>query len=121
MLIYTGLRIGELFNMRAKDVHDEYCIGGSKTETGKNRIVPIPSEIRGFFKYFLSIAESGGLLLSGYCGNLNLNSFRRHDYYPLLESLKITKKSPHSTRHTYASMAVRSGIKPELLQKILGL
>ena len=38
----------------------------------------------------------------------------------MLSALGIKKKSPHSTRHTYASMAVEAGIKPEILQKILG-
>ena len=30
------------------------------------------------------------------------------------------RKTPHSTRHTYASWALQSGIAPENLQKILG-
>ena len=47
-------------------------------------------------------------------------NFRRRDYYPLLEKLKIERKTPHATRHTYASWARRSGMATEILQKILG-
>ena len=32
----------------------------------------------------------------------------------------IERKTPHATRHTYASRAVKEGLPPEMLQKILG-
>ncbi len=31
MLIYTGMRIGELFSLPTKDYHKDYVIGGKKT------------------------------------------------------------------------------------------
>ena len=49
MLIYTGMRIGELFSLPCSAVHDGYCIGGEKTDAGKNRVIPIPSDVRPFF------------------------------------------------------------------------
>ena len=52
MLIYTGMRIGELFSLEVANVHTKYCIGGEKTEAGKNRIIPIPPEVRPHFQYF---------------------------------------------------------------------
>ena len=30
------------------------------------------------------------------------------------------KKTPHATRHTYTTRAVKEGLAPEMLQKILG-
>ena len=119
MLIYTGMRIGELFALPLADYHETYCVGGEKTEAGRNRIIPIRPEGRGYFKYFAEQA-TGELLLSGYVGQHSVNNFRRRDYYPLLKRLEIERKTPHSTRHTYASWAVRQGMQPELLQKILG-
>ena len=37
-----------------------------------------------------------------------------------MAELKIEGMTPYNCRHTYATMAVQSGVKPELLQKILG-
>lgn len=119
MLIYTGMRIGELFALRVSDYHGTYVIGGEKTEAGRNRVIPIRPEGREYFAYFAQTAV-GPLLLSGYKGRKNPSKFRDHDYYPLLARLGIEKKPPHSTRHTYASWAVSAGMKPEALQKILG-
>ena len=119
MLIYTGMRIGELFALTLQDYHGDYVVGGSKTEAGRNRIIPIRPEGRPLFAYFAEQA-TGSLLLSGYTGQKNPNNFRRRDYYPLLDKLEISRKSPHSTRHTFTSWAVKSGMSPEILQKILG-
>jgi integrase len=120
MLIHTGMRIGELFSMSKQDVHGNYCIGGEKTEAGRNRVIPIPAVVRPHFEYFMQLVADGPLLLSGYAGDRNVNNFRRRCYYPLLDKLGIDRKSPHCTRHTFASRAVAAGVKPEHLQKILG-
>ena len=119
MLIYTGMRIGELFNMTTDNVHKTYCIGGSKSIAGKNRVIPIVDIVRPHFEYFLNIATDESLL-SGYEGNHDIKNFRERDYYPLLNSIGIKGKSPHSTRHTFASMAVKAGMNRESLQRILG-
>ena len=119
MLIYTGMRIGELFGLPLADYHESYVVGGEKTAAGRNRVIPIRPEGRGYFAYFAAIA-TGDLLLSGYAGNQDTHNFRSRDYYPLLKRLGIERKSPHATRHTYASEARRMGMPPEILQRILG-
>lgn len=67
MLIYTGMRIGELFSLPAKDYHKDYVVGGEKTEAGRNRIIPIRPEGIPYFAYFANKA-TGPLLISGYAG-----------------------------------------------------
>ena len=37
-----------------------------------------------------------------------------------VEKTQNQKKSPHSTRHTYATRAIKEGLSPEMLQAILG-
>ncbi len=119
MLYNTGMRIGELFALETANVFEKYCIGGEKTEAGRDRIIPIPPTVRAEFVYFKNRAK-GPLLIDGYEGNRTTENFRKREYYQLLDDLGIGRKTPHSTRHTYASMARDAGMKPELLQRILG-
>lgn len=119
MLLSTGMRIGELFGLPLADYHGDYVIGGEKTEAGKNRVIPIRPEGKAYFEYFKQKAK-GDLLLSGYEGQKVPANFRRRDFYPMLDRLGIERKTPHSTRHTYTSRAVKEGLAPEMLQKILG-
>lgn len=119
MLIYTGMRIGELFSLTVENCHGSYVIGGEKTEAGRNRVIPIRKEGREYFQYFARKAKSP-LLISGYAGQKIAENFRKRDYYPLLDNLGIKRKTPHATRHTYASWARKNGIAPDILQKILG-
>lgn len=119
MLIYTGMRISELFELPLESYHETYVVGGEKTEAGRNRVIPIRPEGRAYFAEFAKMA-TGPLLLSGYEGQKIAANFRRRDFYPLLDRLEIERKTPHATRHTFASWARRAGIAPEILQKILG-
>lgn len=119
MLLATGMRIGELFSLPLADYHGNYVVGGEKTNAGRNRIIPIRPEGQAYFAEIAANA-SGDLLISGYGGQKVVENFRKRDYYPLLARLGIEKKTPHATRHTYTSRAVKEGLPPEILQKILG-
>lgn len=68
MLVYTGMRIGELFALPAEDCHETYVVGGEKTDAGRNRVIPIRPEGRGYFRYFAQQADAP-LLLSGYAAS----------------------------------------------------
>lgn len=120
MMIYTGMRVGELFSLPLDAYHGNYVIGGEKTKAGKNRIIPIRKEGIRHFQYFSGIATNEHQLISGFQGDKTPENFRKRNYYPLLEELGIEKKTPHSCRHTFASWAVNKGVSPEVLQKVMG-
>jgi len=122
ILIYSGLRIGELMAITKENVHldEDYMIGGIKSEAGKNRIVPINPKIKMFISELYHNAPSGGKLMHGYDGNRSPANFRKREFVPTLESLGMFGFTPHSTRHTCASLMVAAGIPRELIQKILG-
>lgn len=128
VFIYTGMRIEELFSIETKNVYlkERYMIGGEKTEAGKNRIIPINEKIYPFIENWYD-EHSKYLLVNSKGGKKNARNFREREFYPFLEEVGILSKkdnshrlTPHSTRHTFASMMVQAGAQPELLQKIIG-
>ena len=76
-----------------KDYHGTYVIGGEKTKAGRNCIIPIRPEGSRHFEYFAKQATDE-LLISGYVGQHVLKNFKKLDYYSLLDSLRIARKSP---------------------------
>ena len=59
-----GDTLGELFSIPLEDYHKTYVISGEKTESGRNRVIPIKPEGRDFFLYFAEQATDP-LLVSG--------------------------------------------------------
>ncbi len=135
-MIYTGLRIGELAALTVENVHlDEgYIICGEKTEAGKNRVVPLPQNIPELSDFLRSwIKSSSAKTAIGVSSRIIRDDY----FYPALLELEIMqgrkndKKSgyvfdnpdhltPHSCRHTFASLCSAAGMRPEQLQKIIG-
>lgn len=135
-LIYTGLRIGELASLTKEHVHlDEgFIICGEKTKAGKNRIVPLSPaipELSGFLKSWMAASKKKTAL------GLTSATIRDGYFYPALIELGMIDAekqegrhylvfadenhlTPHSTRHTFASICSSAGMKPEQLQKIIG-
>lgn len=131
VMIYTGMRINELFSLRVEDVHlDEeiapgrtasYVIGGEKTDAGRNRVIVLHSRILPFVREWME--ERGRVYLverNGSHAKIDDHNFRKRDYYPLLDSLGIPRISPHKARHTFASRGAKAGISPTVLQNLIG-
>lgn len=108
MLIYTGLRASELFNLPIKSYYDTYIVVKSEKMTGETQEIPLNKAARKYFKYFKDIA-TGDLLLSGYTGHHTLHDFTHHDFLHLMKELKITKISLHTARHTYLESLLKIG------------
>lgn len=123
IMIFTGTRIGEITSIKHDDVHLDcetpYMIGGEKTEAGKNRIIPINPTIRSYVQHFYNNGTEF-LLCNSKGGKVSTSNFRKRKYYPLLDSLSIGHKTPHTTRHTYATMMQAAGAKQENIIKLIG-
>ncbi len=131
MLIYTGLRPGELFSITLNNVDLElgFIRGGSKTEAGRNRIVPIHSRVMPFFRHFYeeAVAMDSPWLIHNEAGNrFDINNWRRRRFYPVLEKTGILSGpddrhlTPYSCRHTFATLCDRAGINDNLIVKMVG-
>jgi len=123
-LIYSGMRINELFGMRVEDVHleDGYMIGGEKTEAGKNRVIPIHPKVKTYVEEWIAQTRpTQEYLITNAAGKrINDDNFRNREYYPTLDRLGIPRKNPHCTRHTFATWMRQAGVREEVLIDIMG-
>lgn len=123
-MIYTGLRISEFLNIELSNIHiDEgYFICGGKTEAGKDRIVPIPPAIPELGAWLSEWAEMAKKKKKAGIIGMTANHFRTSRFYPALEEIGIDCSgiTPHTCRHTFASLCASAGIRQEQLQKIIG-
>lgn len=122
ILIATGCRPNELFSVTVDNCHENYFVSGSKTEAGRNRVIPVTAY--GLADYTAlrqtAAAASCRRLVEAYPGNHAYANFAKRDWKALMEELKIEGMTPYNCRHTYTTRAVQAGMKPEILQKILG-
>lgn len=122
MLIYSGLRIEEMLDLKKQDVHldDNYInIERSKTENGI-RQVPIAKKVKSFYEEFMK--EEGytdHLILNSKRIGYSYSNFRKIYWNRTLESLGMDH-TPHETRHTCTSMLAEAKVDPRTIKKILG-
>lgn len=122
LLIATGCRPNELFSVPLSNCFGSYFISGSKTEAGRNRIIPVSALGLPAYQSLLASATQNGCakLIDAYAGNHTYSNFAKRDWKELMTSLGIEGMTPYNCRHTFATLAVKSGVKPEILQRILG-
>ena len=120
MLLYSGVRIGELLEVKKADVHlDEqwFFIAKSKTMAGI-REVPIADKVLPFFEYWMG--RDGEYLISTPEGdNMTYDRFYRTHWKALMSSLDI-KHTPHSARYTTISSLTQAGVDDRIIKQIVG-
>lgn len=114
--IYTGLRPSELLcsPVSESDLTRGYFIGGSKTDAGRDRAVPLHPDIVPVLRE--QIAESGGGPLFGL---KSLASFRRRYWDQYMQDAGM-EHLPHDGRHTCATLMESAGIPLVRRKLILG-
>ncbi|MDL2214212.1 site-specific integrase [Clostridia bacterium OttesenSCG-928-O13] len=122
---FTGMRPGEIFLLNVEDIHlgpPDYCIGGIKTEAGRNRIIPIPPLVKPFFQQAINGRSKGPLFVNAAGGHYDLNNWRKREFVPFLEANNIDSGyTPNSGRHTFYTMnRRRKEVSPEIMMEIMG-
>lgn len=113
VLFFTGFRVNELLSLTDEtiDFDKMVMVGGSKTEAGKNRVVPIHPDI-------VPILHR---LLEQFHGRLWNKSYQT--YYRAFEQLMLDLHMTHvihETRHTVRSRLDTLGANPICIDKLLG-
>lgn len=117
ILIYTGLRIGELLAMKGDTIYLDkgYMVGGSKTEAGKDRVIPLHNKIIPLIERNL---ENNYLVYSKRGGAFTYNGIRSR-FEKLMKEFGMNHKI-HDTRKTAVSIMHTAGIPIETVRMIVG-
>lgn len=121
MMIRTGFRISEflqisIFNV---DLKNQTMVGGIKTEAGKGRIIPIHPDI---INYVAELYDKNArtLIRKENGQAYSAKYFRENVYAAALKTAGVTYRTPHCTRHTFATDLVRAGCSPSEIKYLMG-
>lgn len=121
ILLGTGCRPNELFNALVSNCHETYFIGGSKTQAGRNRVIAVARLGQQSYNKLLTAAKAKGAerLIDGYKGNKDYRNFAKREFKELVQEVGESF-TPYDCRHTFATLAKRSGVDPQTLRRMLG-
>ena len=111
VMCYSGLRIAE-YKVARVDLERWCFIGGLKTESSKNRIVPIHSAIQDLVLHRMD--RYGEIL------NVTPQRFRVKMYSALPELGITGKHTPHDCRHTFSALCERYHVNENDRKRMLG-
>ena len=120
IMIYTGLRIGELLDITTDNVHIDkrYMVGGKKTKAGIDRIIPLNEKIVPLIEKRL--ADNGKyLILSKRGKKVHYNYYNGTSWADIMTALNM-KHTPHDCRATFASLIDRTDANKLSIKRILG-
>lgn len=111
IMLYTGMRIGELMGMKKENIHleDGYMMGGSKTAAGRAGEIIIIEKIKPLVKE---------LLMDGGLPKASETAYRKK-FEAALSRAGCRKHTPHECRHTTATLLAKAGVQPAIIQSIM--
>lgn len=118
VMIYSGLRIGELLDITSDkvDIDKRIIIGGKKTKAGIDRAIPINHKILPIIK---SKLDQKYLVLSTKGKKLSYKNYNENIFRPLMKELGMNHL-PHDCRHTTATLLDNANANPTTVKLILG-
>ena len=120
ILLATGCRPVELFSAVRDNCGTDHFIGGSKTESGRNRVIAVaPLGIAAYHR-LLEASEGKRRLIDGFAGNKTYPNFAKREFKDLMDAIGLEGYTPYDCRHTFITNATRSGIDPQILRRMVG-
>ena len=118
----TGLRRGELFNLRWCDVdfdHRNLTVAGSYSKTGKTRHIPLNDEAFEVLQQWGSqTGQKPELVFAGKSGS-RLTDIKK-SWSKLLQDAGIENFRWHDLRHHFASKLVMASVDLNTVRELLG-
>lgn len=122
IMVACGCRPNELFNALLINCHEDYFIGGSKTEAGTDRPIVVSSVGLAAYQELRrkAIENKGQKLIDGFEGNRDQRNFAKREFKQLMEEIGRSGVTMYSCRHTYITNAARNGVDQRALQRMVG-
>lgn len=122
LLINTGVRVSELYNIEKKNVNlanNEILL--TKTKNGQDRVVYFISSIKKVLSELISEKSDHKFLLHNRLRNRAINyTDLKQVFTRLKEDLNIKKIHAHMFRHTFATKLLRSGVDIKTVMDLMG-
>lgn len=134
LLCYTGMMPGELLECKKDMIDLEHCEihgAGAKTKVRKQTAIVFPVFLKPLMEELLSIRVENPKSKNNKLLSMNKDNFYR-EFYDAIERAGIDNPSfigkngredhritPYSCRHTYGTEAVKLGVQPAVIQKML--
>lgn len=121
IMLYTGLRITELLNVKLTDIDGRYMrVHGSKTENA-DRVVPIHKDIINLIEELKQKNKTYLIELAPNVKIFDSAQYRRYFFKPYMKYLDLNH-TPHALRHTFISLMDRCGVSANsvTLKRIVG-
>ena len=108
IMLYTGMRFGELANQRPENIYmeDGYMLGGSKTELGRSGEILIIDKIKPLVQE---------LLMPENRFHVSSTAFRKH--FDRIDGCQ--GHAPHECRHTTATLLAEENVPPAVISAIM--
>lgn len=119
IMIYTGMRIGELLAVKRDHINFEesYLIGGSKTDAGKDRVIPIHHKV---MPLILEQLGDRTFLVQSKTQIKGMSYTHIRRKYDKLNERFGMEHNPHDCRKTAVSLMHTAGIPMEVIRVIVG-
>lgn len=120
IMIFTGMRIGELLDLKIADINIEqrYCKAGSKTTAGKDRLIPFNNKIFTVVEKYID--NNKIYLFQTLRGKkLQYNNWRTLNFSPLMENI-AAKHTVHDCRHTFATLLNNADANQTATKDLMG-
>jgi integrase len=129
LYIFTGCRPSELLKIDTSKIYIDveceddgnkeivsYMITGSKTDAGRNRIIPIHNTIKPIIVELLN--DHPDYLISKPKSNMNVWFYDEH-FKPLMKELNLNKTT-YACRHTFSTLAKQYKVDTFSRKRIMG-